>query len=306
NTIRAEIYDHYDNPTTSPYIDFSGYLDGPGGNAVGETLLIGAVDTNMTLTAGSSYFVLGATVVDAGVTLTIEEGVTLSHLGGYIQVKGDLVVTGTAGNEVVFTSGNQTPSAGNWSGVMVVEDGSLTMDYGVVEYAGFGASFQDNSGGTVTNSIFRDNTMGFEIKGAASPLIDGNTMMNNSTYGVRIVGWSTQASSTAQILNNTITNNTKYGVYVHGSGSVNGNPLPVFHGNSIHDNVSYDFYTINFNGSPDIVLDAGGNWWGTSDFNTIRAEIYDHYDNPTTSPYIDFSGYLDGPGGNAVGETLLI
>ena len=54
-------------------------------------------------------------VVDSGVTLTVEPGVTVKFDSGKVlEVEGTLVARGTSGNKVTFTSSAVSPAAGDW------------------------------------------------------------------------------------------------------------------------------------------------------------------------------------------------
>ena len=82
--------------------------------------------------------------VNAGVTVTIGAGVTISsdHTAFNWEVNGTLLVQGASGNPVVFTSAKAVPAPGQWNGIIVNAGGNLVMDYGIVEYAGEGLYFK--------------------------------------------------------------------------------------------------------------------------------------------------------------------
>ncbi|WP_299948886.1 hypothetical protein, partial [uncultured Microbulbifer sp.] len=105
---------------------------------------------------------------------------------------------------------------------------------------------------------------------------------------------------------NVITGNT-HGIYAEGySSDAAQNPAPIVTGNSIYDNAYYNYYNRYFTDAAQTTFNATGNWWGTTDQGEIAQEIYDWADNSGGPPVVDYSGYLDGPGGNPAytGATL--
>jgi hypothetical protein len=112
-------------------------------------ILYGVVTANRTLTyasPGPDYYVPGDVVVNPGVTLTIEPGVTLlfpangDTLGGgdypslgEIIVQGSLVADGTAGDSIRFVS--TTGGLGTWGQIKVELTGSILLKRGVIRGA---------------------------------------------------------------------------------------------------------------------------------------------------------------------------
>ena len=75
-----------------------------------------------------------------GVTLTIQPGVKVQSSGYTINVVGQLIANGTAGQKITFTSANSTPYPGDWPGIHFIPpltDSSLLI-HCVVEYAMYG------------------------------------------------------------------------------------------------------------------------------------------------------------------------
>jgi hypothetical protein len=81
-----------------------------------------------------------------GVTLTIDEGVTIEMSGALIvgtlsgTAQGDLIVKGTAAKPVVLTSSQDTPAAGDWEGIYFVggqyDPKKSSIDHAQVLYGG--------------------------------------------------------------------------------------------------------------------------------------------------------------------------
>ncbi len=276
--IATHIFDWTDS-TTSAVVNYGQYLGAAGGNPVftGPTL-DGQISTNTTLSA-QQYQVLGTVEVASGVTLTIPGGATLLFPANYVlRIKGTLIVQGTSSQRVVFTSGKSTPARGDWAGIEITSIATgVSIDYAQIEYATNGIYFNGGNG-TVTHSLIRNNTQGINVAApSASPTI---------TNG------------------NEITANT-YGLYVQGNSNAAQNPMPVVAGNSIYANTSYDYRSLSFGNPGFTVLNATGNWWGTSDPEVIASHINDWTD-ATSAGVVDYGHYLDSAGGAVVfsGPTL--
>ena len=299
--IGQTIYDYTDQPNNAPVVDYSGYLDGPGGVPVAGVYLNGVFNTNTTLPGGTVYTVLGDLNVAAGVTLTISAGAELRFPGNWdVTVDGTLLVQGTAANPVVFTSDKATPAAGNWSGIKVNSGAvGVVIDYAQIAYANQGVTFT-GAGGTLSNSVIENNITGIYISDA-SPAVQGNIVRNNSSFGIFI----TRLSNPVIDGGNEVTANG-YGVFVQGGGAATDlNPHPVVTGNSLYANPQSNYYAQSFYDNANVQLDATGNWWGSVDAGVIGQTIYDYTDQPNNAPVVDYSGYLDGPGGVPVAGVYL-
>ncbi|MEX2963694.1 FlgD immunoglobulin-like domain containing protein [Microbulbifer sp. TYP-18] len=260
--IIVTIYDHKNN-SSSPFVNYANYLAAPGGQPVydGQTLL-GSISEDLTLPSGD-HRMLQNTVVESGVTLTLQPGASLKSAPDLkLQIAGNLVARGIAGEQrVAFSSAAPTPQPGDWYGIEVVTGGTVDLDYARIEHAVYGLDFNGGQG-TVRNSLFRFNTHAIYIRANSDPLIaDGNEITLND-----------------------------YGVYIIGNGISAENPMPVITGNNLYGNRSYDLYTTGFGDPQSVTLDITGNWWGSADPAAIEARIYTA---ATSSPQVDFSNYLE-------------
>lgn len=117
-----------------------------------------SVDT-IWMASNSPYIVTGNTLVNSGVRLTIEPGVTVKFTTGTaLQINGKLIAQGTGSNPIVFTSSQLHPAPGNWAYILFSDssvdatydvDGNYTggsiLEHAVVEYAG-GADISNDGG----------------------------------------------------------------------------------------------------------------------------------------------------------------
>ena len=263
SAINSKIYDAH-NSGVSPYVDYGQFLDGVGGSPVyaSESLMGLVSDTLAPLTANTSYHVLGRLTVADGESWTIPEGVTIEFVGNTtrLNVYGGLDIAGTAGNEVVLTSGNASPAANDWQGVYIYAGtGAVTIDHAVIEYAQYGLNFdQSNSRGTVNNSLIRFNNIGIHLN-AASPVFNGNRVIVND-----------------------------YGFYLQGTGNDSTNPHPLINTNDIFSNTYTQLYAVSY-GASSLSVDATDNWWGTAS-PALGVEIQGN-----SNGQIDFSSASIGP-----------
>ncbi len=120
-------------------------------HVLADTYAGGAIRTNTTWTeANSPYIVVQNILVEEGVTLTINAGVTVKFDDGYgIDINGQLKVLGTSANQVLFTTSNTEASPGLWKGLTFSStsigatynnttylNGSI-LQFCKIEYAGF-------------------------------------------------------------------------------------------------------------------------------------------------------------------------
>ncbi|MFZ5446697.1 MAG: hypothetical protein ACOZQL_42310 [Myxococcota bacterium] len=207
-------------------------------SAVLLTASVASAQVISTNTTWSSNQALSGDVrVEPGVTLTINAGVTVTaaasdaaNLGTdsarvELIVRGTLVVNGTAGAPVTFTSAGS--GAGAWTGLRVESGGTATVTSAIVEEAVVGL---DNTASiTVSGSTFRASTWGVRASSGASGTV-GTSFFTGNTYGVYGNGgsvtvdhatlvsngyavYSAASSGTLTVSNSVVTNNTSYGLY---------------------------------------------------------------------------------------------
>ena len=117
--------------------------------------LTGEITGERNLDASVTYYLTGSLVVQSGGVLNIPAGTRIEATGGtaaYIGVAqgGKINVSGEANNPVVMTSGESSPVAGNWGGLIICGNAptnkgeSVTSEVGDLTYGGNDVS--DNSG----------------------------------------------------------------------------------------------------------------------------------------------------------------
>ncbi|ANM31016.1 hypothetical protein ABI59_17730 [Acidobacteria bacterium Mor1] len=267
--------------------------------------------------------------VDAGVEVRFQAGFEL-------RVEGTLDVNGTDPSPATFRSDEATPAAGDWEGIRFMPGSSGSLDQADLLHADRAVSTDGMAltaaDVTISESRYGISTEGgsldadrihassittyaFQIDGTTATLDDitasaGNsavyalggsdvTMANvtaeSSTYGLYAYR-DTSGPTTVTASGCTFTGNN-YGVFIQGSTSTSfANPVVQVNASSILNNSNYDFYSQSFDNSDRTIVDARGNWWGTTDTESIAANVYDRR-RSSSAPMVDWCGYLDGPGG---------
>ncbi len=151
--------------------------------------LSGVYTEDLTLDAANNYLITGPVLMASGTTLTIPAGMTVKAqpvgVNAYIAIQqgARINAVGTASNPIVFTSNANSPSSGDWGGIVMcgfapinsTPDGSSdtsTSEVGGLSYGGNSPS--DNSGSLQYVRI--------EYAGGA---IDGNAELNGlSLYAI--------------------------------------------------------------------------------------------------------------------------
>ncbi|HCY41540.1 MAG TPA: hypothetical protein DHV48_09320 [Prolixibacteraceae bacterium] len=166
-----------------------------------------------TLTAdGSPYTLTGSQNVNAGVTVTVEEGVVFKFNSGvYLRVYGTLNAKGAT-----FTSSSETPSKGSWNGLRIEASGStsgnINLESCLVEYAVY---ILDINGQLTLKKC---------------------TLNNFSDHAVHVY-----TEGTLDISETTIKNSNNHPIYLNGPGMLKGTNDNVLTGNAA------DYIYLNFN-----------------------------------------------------------
>ncbi|MBN1656949.1 MAG: right-handed parallel beta-helix repeat-containing protein [Anaerolineae bacterium] len=154
---------------------------------------------------------------------------------------------------ITFTSHANLPTAGSWKGIIFQSGSTGRLRHTVVEYGGrategYGNLFVQSDDVHVLNTVVRySGSSGIRVKNA-SPVIVGDEIRENVSYGLRAEGLSSP-----DIAASTILSNTNYAAYIDRTA------FPEFVGNQVDGN-----------GTDGIRVDAGsitisGGWYSDED-----------------------------------------
>lgn len=262
-------------------------------------------DLNAPLTGNAwvppgTHVVAGSLTVPEGVTLSLEAGAEVRFASnGALTIDGSLRVLGRPDSPITFASGREAPAPGDWKGLVVnAGAGPVEIEHALVEHASdAGITFEVAASGAVINSEIRHNRYrGIWLKADTETRLAGNRIHDNGSTGISLNG---ALRARTEITANTITDNQD-GIYFYGDRNAANNPVARIRGNSIHANRDYNLYASYLGDPTRTVLDARGNWWGSSRLTTIIAGIYDQRDNSSFAPLVDYGSWLDGPSGSTV------
>ncbi len=157
------------------------------------TVLPEKITENMTLNAAGSPYT-GSPTVEESVTLTIKPGTVLKVV--HLEVKGTLLVEGTASEPVVFT-GAKEAAAGEWCAIYFAPgSGASVVDHAEVKYGGAcgtGGINVEGSSPTIKNStISHSSTYGINIPSGGGPEIANNHLFANANTDIRYQATGTQ------------------------------------------------------------------------------------------------------------------
>ena len=240
------------------------------------------------MTWSGNVAVRGVFVVGRGATLTIEPGTTVrfhridsnnDQIGdSEIRVLGQLRAVGTKTAPITFKSAEKNPAPKDWSYVLIF----ASAEKNFVQYCLFRDAFTGLqvhfSTAAVSDSVFTRNNEGLRF-GRAKLTIAHNLIEHNN-IGVRF----TRMEGPVEITGNIITRN-RLGVFLVPSGQNivdffepgrTGKPWNVGHleikDNNIQANTDYDL-SLGIKQKWDLAI--AGNWWGTTDSQVIKENIFD-------------------------------
>ncbi|MFQ5707299.1 MAG: NosD domain-containing protein [bacterium] len=157
----------------------------------------GTIAANETWESDRHYLVTGDITIPTGVSLTIQENTVIRFDGIYkMEVQGDLNLTGTSDGLVWFTSANQTPSQGDWKGLLIDNQKRSTqvVNNCRIDYANTAIDIS-NSDLLVDNTSVKKNNLGISV-------FESDVTLQNSLIYKCDRGMLQQGNSNINILKN--------------------------------------------------------------------------------------------------------
>jgi hypothetical protein len=259
-------------------------------------------------TAGSPYVVTSQVQIPAGVTLTIDPGVTVE--GGNFLLNGTISAIGTASDPIDIDAEGQNlidPQDSTTASIATLQYVDLSDGLAIWPNTGY----SQNGSLQLLDSVVTGMTAYSYIWYSTDTVIEGNVFYDDAGFSI---GGASGTTSGAVVDYNRFEGASDSGYWVEswlGLTDVNYNSFdPV--GIAVELEPGY----------PGAAIDATNNDWGTSDSSTIESMIYDNHVNITCAGAIPYTPILSGPdastptgeffsttapsvsGTTAVGETL--
>ena len=144
--------------------------------------------------------VTGDVRVPAGVTLTIAAGTTVrfsalsdDRVGGAdtsrceLIVQGVLLVQGTAGSKVTFTSSSGSPQRHDWLGLrFLAAQAGCSVAHAIVEYGGRGLYVEDTTLTVHNSQVSLNSEYGLEVQSASTLTLADSTAADNGSHGLYV------------------------------------------------------------------------------------------------------------------------
>jgi hypothetical protein len=186
--IDSLIYDKNDNITLPNVIEYMPILTEPHPDTPTLHTEVGGIlasDTTWTL-ENSPYLVTEDVVVDSGVILTIEAGVTVEFTSDTnLIIDGGLTAQGNSTHPIIFTSRSLTPAPGDWGTIKFRwrSNNSSVVNWAIISYATDGITVE-SSFPTIQNSMITQNILGIRVDYTmelvfGKPTIDNCTISDN-------------------------------------------------------------------------------------------------------------------------------
>lgn len=188
-----------------------------------QTNVSGIIASNTTWSkANSPYVVTGNVLVNSGVTLTIEPGVTIKvNRNFYIKVEGALNAVGLSNSKIVFETNLSNPtdtSRNSWEGIQIRPTGGSVINndltyasgtifkYVVIKNARTGI-YVYNTGLFVQYAEFINNNYGMEFRTTNNVVVD-NSIFTSNNFGTYTEYESNGSDPTSAIQNTFIQNSS--------------------------------------------------------------------------------------------------
>ena len=251
----------------------------------------------------NTHHIKGNCTVNAGVTLTIQQGAVVKFdSGASLTVNGTLNAEGTssAGDHIYFTSINDDsvggtisgsmgmPGAGDWDYILFDgysgNEGVGTFSYCTIRYGDGNSSYQaglyasNGSALTLTDCEITQSATSGMYASSSSASITACNIKNNNNYGLHFYG----TAATQEVYASLISNNND-GIYCeNGANPVIGGAAA--NSNTISGNTNYGVY----NASSSVTVNATYNYWGDDSGPSGEGPA----SGDRVSLYVDYSNWV--------------
>jgi parallel beta-helix repeat protein len=303
--------------------------------APGPTYIGGLISTDTVFTQiNSPYIINWNTMVEKGVTLTIEPGVEVRFEDYYyLQIEGKLVAQGTEEDMIIFTSNKTIPAPGDWNAIRFMNncDNGSSIEYCKIEYSSgsfaWGCAINIEGGiPSITNNYIINNWGGVCLS-SVDPYQGIFNMMNNTiiynpgpgSTGQGIIINEDSSHIDVTLSNNVINNNDGAGIWIRSRDSLG--ELTLIKDNTIQNNTGGGIWitssNVNINITNNQVIN---NTWGGIVFQAGNNEIpgvlerntiikngdgirIDHAESPADYSW-QYNNIYDNPGYNVNNEDV--
>lgn len=221
SAISEKIYDfNRTRGSYAPVVKLIPFLGAEGGNPVAGNFINGLYTSDLSLSAGEPYVVVGSFVVSKNAVLTVSEGVRLEFAKTTSLVAlGTANIIGLPPSPIIFTSYEATKNPGDWSYIALFGASSI-VTFAQIEYSKYGIQVQGANTTVSNTSVSHFLLSGVDVQQPVNVIISNCQIVGDSRQGTGI----SISSSEARIEDNRI-ENTNWGIYVSRSARLSGNIL---------------------------------------------------------------------------------
>lgn len=282
-------------------------------------------------TTWSGIIVIGGDIyVPPGVTLTLEPGTIVRfrkideqsdqnlfhpdspyYPEAELIIRGRLIARGTPDKQIVFTSAEMRPMPADWGAINFLGSDGNVVEHAKI-YCAYNGIHAHGSSVRIADSEFARNGVAISFKkeeeepdapwfGKPSEMRIVNSVFANNKGGIGC------RNSTAEILHNEIRENKFFGIWPKENcearirfNEIKDNDRGIYlyqvrgmqlENNNIYNNRSYDIAVAE---AQDFPVNAAGNWFGTTDQETIANRLFDRDDDPDVAEIL-IQPVLDKP-----------
>ena len=166
-------------------------------------------------------------------------------------------------------------------------------------------SFNGTSNAFVYNCTIQGGTTGAKFTDYSTGGMYDSEVINvqNVSVSVRVV--SSAVLERNRLIGGQSNLNISTVSYVEGSGNIlsggiyatirNSHSTMDFHGNHILNTGGHSVLLVAFFDPPDITINLTGNYWGTTEADSISAWVWDGYDDPSIHAFVDYEPFSNQP-----------